>query len=283
MGNRAANIDVLSGTLSTLLYPGEFPCAWYIIRADQIQKRFGAVANTVNWTGRIRLMLNSQFVGPALAQAYLDFARRHSINVGAIGVAPYVEPDRSAESQTAWWQADDEQAIDLYIHDLIFNTSQNGYGPIMDQTRTIIDAYNAATGNDCQLYGYEGGVSSAVPIGSNPNFKLRSYDLIYNPNWRIAEQDWFGMLQTHGFSRLNQYAYSMARVGNADWGAYHWQGQPHGRGDGSDGLADNRLTLACPGKPHTKAANVNLDQANVSVRGQAFLDWMKATYPKRTR
>ncbi len=86
------------------------------------------------------------------------------------------------------------------------------------------------------------------------------------------------MYQLYGFKAFNQYALSM---GTADdyYGAYHLQQQLHGRGDGSDGLSDNRLTLACPGKPHSKPATVNQDVACVSVRGQAFIDWMKATPP----
>jgi hypothetical protein len=55
---------------------------------------------------------------------------------------------------------------------------------------------------------------------------------------------------------------------------YHGPAQLYGRGDGSDGKADNRLCLATPGQANSKAANVNQDQHNVSVRGQAFLDWM---------
>ena len=68
----------------------------------------------------------------------------------------------------------------------------------------------------------------------------------------------------------------MANYGNASFGAYLWQTQDHGRGDGSDGKANNRLTLACPGKTNSKSPTVNQDMVNVSVRGQAFIDWMGA-------
>ena len=77
-------------------------------------------------------------------------------------------------------------------------------------------------------------------------------------------------------ARLNQYALCMgAADGNSYYGAYHTPWQQHGRGDGSDGKADNRLTLACPGKARSKSATTNQDVVNVSVRGQAFIDWMK--------
>jgi hypothetical protein len=350
--NGFSESNVWTGTVSSWLYPGGFGREWYIVRANQIRNIFQEVASSMNWTGRIVLVLNNQFVNPPGAQSYLNFAQANNINVGGIAIAPYIVTDSSVTSQIAWWQADDDQAVDLFIHDLLFNVSANGYPAIMNATMGYIAAYNAATGNNCVLYGYEGGISSSVPVANttlsttidnqtqtvpvasaaayivgqyivvsetelmritaiNGNtltvnrgqsgiqdvgstavahnsgdsvrscYKERNYDLIYNPNWYIAEQDWFGMLQTYGFVNLNQYAYSMAAVGNAQWGAYHWEGQLHGRGDGSDGLADNRLTLGCPGKPHTKTPNVNQDQANVSVRGQAFLDWMKSMVHNR--
>jgi hypothetical protein len=101
----------------------------------------------------------------------------------------------------------------------------------------------------------------------------RGRDLVYNPNWYIAETDFFGLLQTLGFARFNQYTLSIGVTGFA-WGAYKLQTQPAVRGDASDGKVDNRLCLATPGKAHTKTATTNQDQVNGSVRGQAFLDWM---------
>jgi hypothetical protein len=69
--------------------------------------------------------------------------------------------------------------------------------------------------------------------------------------------------------------------GNNNWGLYHSPYQPYGKGDGSDGKANNRLCLATPGFTHTKAATTNQDQQNVSVRGQAFLEWMQPAQAKK--
>ena len=62
---------------------------------------------------------------------------------------------------------------------------------------------------------------------------------------------------------------------------YTWGWQPHGKGDGSDGKANNRLCLATPGYPYSKASTTNQDQQNVSVRGQAFLEWMQPAQDKK--
>jgi hypothetical protein len=109
----------------------------------------------------------------------------------------------------------------------------------------------------------------------------RNDDLVYNPNFRQAELDFFAYCQKW-VKGGNIYAYGMPTGETAQWVVYHWQGQKPGKGDGSDGLADNRLCLAMPGQPHTKARNTSQDATNVSVRGQAFLDWMKATAPAAT-
>jgi hypothetical protein len=75
------------------------------------------------------------------------------------------------------------------------------------------------------------------------------------------------------YNMYNLFGRRNVSVNGYLWGLYHWQQQPYGRGDGSDGAADNRLCLATPGYPHSKAPTVNQDLQNVSVRGLAWLAW----------
>jgi hypothetical protein len=98
-------------------------------------------------------------------------------------------------------------------------------------------------------------------------------DAVYHPNWYIIEQDFYAMMQNYGLKHFNVYAYSMVYSGNSAWGIYHTLDQTYGRGDGSDGKADNRLCRATPGLPNSKSPLVNQDKMNVSVRGRAFIDW----------
>jgi hypothetical protein len=58
------------------------------------------------------------------------------------------------------------------------------------------------------------------------------------------------------------------------WGVYHGLLQDHGRGDGSGGMADNRLWRAHPKAANYKGSSVNQYQNCVSVRGEAFRDWL---------
>ena len=337
----------LFGVLSSWLYPGQTPYAWYIARAGQIWQRFRDRFNDhgANRGSEIKGIINCQRGDAGNVANYLNFGRTNGTPIDGIAIAGYLWPDNGPLTSTAFWQYDDEQAIDLFIHDLYYNVSGNGIISAFQAMNAAIAAYNAANNANVFLYGYEGGVgyavsqisttlssavdnvTQAIPVTSaaglvvgtpvlvesewmsitgingntlqvnrgqngstaaahnnsvalRPAWIERSRDLVYNPNWYIAEQDYFGMIQLMNFRQFNQYTLS---IGTAEtgtyYGAYHWQAQPYGKGDGSDGLADNRLTLACPGKPNTKPATVNQDMSCVSVRGQAFIDWMTATQP----
>jgi hypothetical protein len=106
-------------------------------------------------------------------------------------------------------------------------------------------------------------------------------DLIYHPNYRLVEKEYYSIFQRGGYDvvclqSLDKFyfAYQM------QWGIYHGEQQPPGRGDGSDGKANNLLCLAAPG-PNQKSATLNQDKNNVSVRGQALLEWNQPPKPPR--
>lgn len=269
--------------MNLVAYPSQNQYTWWTIRSGQICQRFRDQFNEGgrNRGSEIKCLINVQFGDIAQGTSVLSIAANNNIPMGGVAVAPYIEPDNSTASQTAWDAADDEQAIDLYIHDLYYNATGGGsFANQMLAHANTVNTHNANTGDQCVLYGYEGGLQLAVPAWAS-NLLTRTRDLAYNPNWRIFEQDFYALLQTHGFARLNLYSYSIYYQLSYNWGLYHWPLQPHGQGDGSDGKADNRLCLACPGKPNTKTSTTNQDLQNVSVRGQALIDWMRSTSPPR--
>ena len=329
--------------ISIWLYPAtSYGWEFYMLRATQIWQRFRSRFNDSgrNRSAEIVGLINSNKWDSAGVAQKLEFAKSLGVPIGVVAFAVYTGFDTGTATQTAFWQYDDEQAIDIYCHDLYYNTTV--YPSIMAAMNGVVSAYNQKYGENVMLYGYEGGVGCAAPTlsttltaavdNATPSFPVasaagliagtpiliesewcvitsvagntlqvsrgqygttavahasgkslrpayleRSHDLIYNPNWYFAEQDLMGLAQINGFAQLNQYALSMgAADANSYFGAYHWQTQDHGRGDGSDGKANNRLTLACPGKANSKSPTVNQDMVNVSVRGQAFIDWMGA-------
>lgn len=105
-------------------------------------------------------------------------------------------------------------------------------------------------------------------------------DLVYNPLFRIAEFDQFGLWQRY-FDSMTINGFALHFVSGAKlWGMYHWLGQLPGRGDGSDGRFDNRTLLASPGYPSSKRVNQNQDLKAVSVRGQALIEWNQGASKK---
>lgn len=314
---------------------------YYVRRSTEVWKRFRDRFGARS--GEVVGLLNFLKFDAAGAATGLEYARKLGVPAGAVAIAPYTGLDTGPATQAASWRYDDEQVIDLYCHDLCYNTKT--FATWLPALTNVINAYNANYGEHVRPYAYEGGIQTAAPIFNTtigqaldpattsfavasaapmvPGVPLlceqewmtvvsatgfnvtvargqygttaaphaagksirtayleRSHDLIYNPNWYFAEQDFYGMLQANGFVAVNSYALSMgAADADSTYGAYHIQTQPHGRGDGSDGLADNRLTLARPGLPCSKGPTVNQDAACVSVRGQAFIDWMKSTKP----
>ncbi len=337
--NIFANYMMMSRFSTWLYAPPATNWKFYVERATQVWTIFRAAFGARS--GEIFGLINHQKGDAAGMTARLEFAKSLGVPASVAAIAPYLTLDTGAATQVAFWQYDDEQACDLFAHDLRYNTKGGGVPAIFAGLRIAVDAYNAKYGEDVQLYGYEGGVSNAAPvlnttlssaldaatttvpvassasllpgtplrvgsewmalvsvagntltvvrgaygstasahaIGSNlrPAYLERSHDIMYNPLWYFVEQDFFGQAQLAGFCQLNLYALCMSSAEtNSYYGAYHTPWQVAGKGDGTDGKADNRLTLACPGKPHTKAATTSQDVANVSVRGQASLDWME--------
>jgi len=374
--NWAFTFDWVTQPLSLWFYPSQ-PLGggieWYLLRLSQAVTliRTAFDAGGANRSSEVVCMTN--MVDGYDPTAQLRFADNLGVPIDFVAQAAYTGPSNAAATQTAYWQYTDEQAIDLYVHDMYYNTNASHllqFGTIVNpragSVNAALAAYNATYGRNVKMYAYEGGVGSGAPpltttlaasalatdttlalasvagliVGIPMCFMLtsqqiaptinpmsptewvvitainasatpptitvnraqfgttasayasgasirtayleRSHDLIYNPNWYIAEQDLFGLLQLCGFAQFNMYAISLNNSDPGSWyGAYHSPWQRPGYGDGSDGKADNRLTLATPGKTHSKSATTCQDDQCVSVRGQAFLDWMKATQPAK--
>jgi hypothetical protein len=141
------------------------------------------------------------------------------------------------------------------------------------QTLTVVRAQSGTTAR-----------AHAVGVGVRGADYQLGRDMIYHPNFRIVEQDYYATLQQCGYDNFNLYAYDKGYFNYiTQWGIYHGAAQLPGKGDGSDGKANNLACLAAPG-PGQKSATVNQDAHNVSVRGQALLEWNQpaGTTPQTT-
>jgi hypothetical protein len=240
-----------------------FLLTMYVYRSVQCRDIFKKVFGARS--GEICGYLNCQMGDDA--SSYLNYAKQNNLIIDAIACAPYVNPDDTDANRAAFSALDDDQCIDVYVHDLLYRPT--GIGAMIGRLKASVNAYNQATGGNCKILCYEGGVGRAVPMNAaNTGYNQGQHrNLIYNPNFYWAEQSHYALLQTLGVADFHIYGIGL-RFAPDGWGVYHHYAQQPGRGDGSDGKADNRLF-----RFGVKPATVNQDASCVSVRGQAWLDW----------
>jgi hypothetical protein len=218
-------------------------------------------------------VLNCQ-LGGADASAYLTWAQARGEQVDAVAVAPYIDTESTSLNGSYINTIDDEQLVDMWLHDLWYNPRT--YTSYVQTVKNAISAYNQATGHNCFLTAYECGVEYPVPYNGSSQYPYeRTHDFVTNPNFYLGELDFYLWMQTQGFTSPMLSSFSEGWGANSGgWQTYHAPFQDHGRGDGSDGKLNNLLCRARPTAPNYKGSNVNQEANTVSVRGQAWLDWM---------
>ncbi len=248
---------------------------WQVRRTGQIAKRFADRFAEKGRGGEVRSILNMQQGSAGMVRGIIKQSIDEGLPVPDPAIAPYTSAPASLAG--AFAMADPEQAVDLWIYNVIYGRVAGRSGPQswLAQHRSAVDAANAEFGTHAELYGYEAGVENPWPEGEGSTAKAR--DLVYHPLFRIAEFDQYVQWQKY-FSRVNISLLSLDYVnGNKLWGMYHYLGQRPSRGDGRDGLFDHSLFLATPGSPNSKAPIENQDIRRGSVRGQSLIDWNRWT------
>ena len=274
--------------ISAGLYPGQYGLVSYVQRSFRLWAIFREVfdENGANRSSEIRGYVNVQTVNTNGA-ALLNWAAAQSERIDGVAIAPYIY---TSPSDTNWFDTatnaafanlDPDQALDLYIHSQYYQTRNLGVVAFANAWNAAIASYNAATEYDCKLVAYEGSIDEVYNSSMFSTYREFNRDLYYHPNHYIVEQDWIALMQSLGFSLFNIFALShdWNNSGRYLWGRLHGRQQKWGRGDGSDGKANNLLCLARPGQPNTKSPTTNQDLTNVSVLLQAWLDWNKTVDP----
>ena len=281
---------------------------WYVIRAGQIGNIFRTVFGSRS--GEIYLMLNSQTSVPSNGADMVRLATANNVIFNAYAINTYYGSDSDTASvaycnsllpQSGLNNPDNTaQICDYLIHSLYYYPNNfpsyisGGHSSNVATYNTWLATYNATNGTSyppAVIYGYEGGYACGLPSGctlSNSNASgysgtaggfgiiclATSHDIIYNPAWRIYEKDFFALVQASGFVDNAIYGYCYPAYYANLWSVINWPAQPYGKGDGSDGKANNKLCMATPALVYSRGSTTNQDQQNVSVRGQAFLEWM---------
>lgn len=204
----------------------------------------------------------------------LGRARKLGVDVHVVSTAPYFHPGNTPAHVEVWTSWDDDQCEDATLFDFGHDTSN--IGGALTNDGAARRQHEAITGKPLYFWHYEGGISSAVPlpVGLIPNGAARNVDLSYNPIRRFIDYDLlYEQNRLGGSNGMAFFNHCQCQAGASMWGGAEYHGQKAGRGDGSDGKADNTLCLATPGKPGSKSPLVNQAEHNVSVRLQADLDY----------
>ena len=164
-----------------------------------------------------------------------------------------------------------------------------------------IDAYNTANATSYPHvydYYYEGDMDEGAPGllptnsldtwtdtygNSGPNYTV-THDWVHDPTMRWYQKAFYALMQQAGFAGGCAYTLDYGYYYNAAWTYTEGIAQWPGRGDGSDGLADNRLYRATPGLANSipkSGGNYTINQPSVTVnpRLQAHQEWMASLGP----
>lgn len=259
----------------------------YVYNADRARNIFKAAFDEVGRGAEVKLMLNMGLGHDP--SPYFTVALNNNIKVDYAAVAPYTDLTRSDYNGTTFNSYDNQQALDLFIHDLVYNPNNIYNTTYKTYARAIAD-YNSAMAAKgipvaCKLYGYEGGMSVYAPVEPHGDQHgvaqgdSRSRDMGYDPLNYFVEWDTYRTWQDAGFVTVNLYGMS-AEWHPEGWGVDHSCGQPFGRGDGvtpaSDGVAyDNRTRLYQTGLPNS-VVSPDSPERRCTVRRKAFVDWLAA-------
>lgn len=265
---------------STAFHPGETLWAAHLNQHRIAREVFDDVFG--DRKDEVKFFLNLQWVNPDPTPLIYAASQNPPIRIDGVATAPYIGNSTNnlpAEVLTAINSLEVDEAIDLWIHSLCRCETA---GPLKwgRAWRAVLDDYTAATGFPTEYLAYEGCSIGVVHSNTVENFREREHDFTYHPNMYIAIQDLWAVLQTTGTTWANYFAaYMQWGDTRYAWGMYKGYMQDYGRGDGSDGKANNLNCLAVPGKPKSKLPTTSQDFENVSVFGAAFRDWNRDFLP----
>lgn len=230
----------------------------------------------------IKVSVSIQFGNTGIE--YLTIAQSLGLPIHYYSVAPYqivMQGQDFSALTPIIMRCDIPQTIDHTLNDILCSDATNfSYNHSVALAQHEIMTYNNANpGIGCQLYAYEGDIQEATPQDPvNINYRAAmNHDVVHDPLFYIAQWDLFAAYQRDGFARFNIQGWSSFYNYFATWPVWAAPEQVQGKGDGSDGLLDNRVTMCSVGlvSPYvTKSTLVNQDDNSVSVRGLAVNDWL---------
>lgn len=243
----------------------------YTQRASELHNIWQSVWNSGGRPNDIVRVFGGQYGNPSVGQALVNYAVTHNIRMDALAGGNYFQDvfptDTSYVSGLNNWPLD--ACHDLNRHRMYYNSSDLG---LWAQLSGVAVSYQNSTGSSLALVNYECEVQRLTPTFGSLGYK-RGRDMFYHPEMYHTERLFYTVNARGGMSigclfNLQNLGFGGTATVIDLWPNYMYAGQQWGRGDGSDGKAVN--TFCVPdGMAH--------DEVNVSVKGQAWKDWIDAT------
>ena len=138
---------------------------WQVRRTGQIHRRFAAAFAEQDRRAEVRSILNMQLGSAGAVRGIVKQALDEGLPPPDIAIAPYVDFGNQPSLVKALNLAELDQAVDLWIWNLVYGRvpDKTGTVPWCEAQRKAVDAVNKEFGTSVELYGYEGGASTAWP------------------------------------------------------------------------------------------------------------------------
>jgi hypothetical protein len=127
------------------------------------------------------------------------------------------------------------------------------------------DAYSAAIGLPVQLWAYEGAMDRPWVARATTNYQAKACDAVFHPDAYDTQRVVYWFAQQAGLTEFTEYTFQTVPGRNC-WCLWNWGGQATGDGSTNQMIGSGTVFP------------VN----NVSVRGQAYKDWMAGWWAGRS-
>jgi hypothetical protein len=242
-----------------------YDLAYYSYRGVRCAQIFDDVFGRAGRGSQIKFVANCQMnSGPTQVTPHLNQALGMGRPYDAISCAPYFSLGTNAQTVAAFNSYDDDQACELLLHDITFDTTNN-IPPWLANVKEAVDAYNTANNQNCILICYEGSFEHAADLGP------RNHDIQYNPNFYDVWRGWMKILQDGGVQFAHIYGLGIGWP--QAWGNFHARTQLMGYGLGGPDDVDNRAFKINGMSGDINSTALWQDCQVRSVRGKATRDW----------
>lgn len=192
---------------------------------------------------RMVRLFASWYNSPRTTKEMMEYAYSVGLKVDAVAIAPYVNNLPLNQDFGALYDSlSDEQIMDIYEMRIYYGEH---YAMVTSHNNNLHYRYPKAKIVSYEGGPQDGGLSSAVGTDDKDQLRInyraiRSNSWAYNPRMNNINTCFLKRLQDGGMTLFMDFILTYPLFRGNVWGIYNAYNQLPGKGDGSDGLFDNR-------------------------------------------